>query len=292
MQTLITTETTDRTTADTALQTNITAEETARAEADTLLQNAINTEITARAEGDTALQAQIDTFALGGGEDVDVFYITDGNIDIDCSTIPPEYNALQITLHTFEPAIKIYNIENSNIRYITSIQPKTFAISLAKGYASIRDFVCLVNFYALGVESTPIFTAYIPVGSAWTVSGWGSLHLIKQRNALFFIRFNSDLTYITEYFNTDEFLIPFDSAGTHDPKKWIYINQPTTVVAGLELMQTSIYYSEIVSPLATNYLLHAPIHSPCIGVFEGGSAKNSLVYVQSETIYGKDAIYM
>lgn len=200
------------------------------------------------------------------------------NNDIDCSTIDRKYNVLSMTSTA---DILVYNIEQSNIRYFYTSTTKSYNISSSFSYRTISDIASLISFYSHDKTSSPFFQCHYAAYAKFLLGTDDNLlALIQQDKKTFYIRFSKDLTMIREYFNTDEFLIPFSYSSTsntytYDADLKLNIHQPTTKSTGTELKETAyqkiIYATDIAGvntysyeTLNSNYLLNFPIHSPCL----------------------------
>jgi len=193
---------------------------------------------------------------------------------IDCSTIDASYNTLKITGISPSPASHIFNIADSGIRYI--VKESNNIRSIGSSFDYITCEITTLYFFPYNDDAgTEIFKCETPKESGITITDNSTMYLTKQRGYVFFIRFNEDLTQTTEYFNTDEFLIPFSYDGTtlvHDTKTCLNTWQPTTGAEYQNLITSYKYFDGTIdaggakTPIKENYLLNYPIHSPCLTI--------------------------
>ena len=213
--------------------------------------------------------------------------------DVDCSTIDASFNTIGFDRATHNYSLKIFNIESSNIRYFVFYGTYLNYTIQSKPYFSIDLFSCNCQFFAKDI-TTPFFEHKATAHNYIALDG-KNLHLVQLRGCSSFIRFNNDLTQITEYFNTDEFFIPFSyddtvitplSKGSYLMNIW----QPKTLTTGTVLSQVSFTYDSTArETIGESYLLQYPIHSACI---VSVSVKDEFyTNIFSADLYGKLVFY-
>ena len=214
-----------------------------------------------------SVEPLVDELINAGKEVLYLWDVVDNGEDVDCSTIDASFNTIGFD-RASDSSLKIFNIESSNIRYFVFYGSYRNYTTQSMSYFSIDLFSCNCQFFAKDI-TTPFFEHKATSYNYIALNGI-NLYLVKLRGYSSFIRFNNDLTQITEYFNTDEFFIPFsydNGITTALPKIANLINiwQPTNRATGTVLSQTSYTYNSTEkTTFGQSYLLQYPIHTGCM----------------------------
>lgn len=193
---------------------------------------------------------------------------------VDCSTIDSSYTILKLTGIPNSNAVNVFNLADSSIRYIVKEVNNVRNVTTSYTDPLTCAVTTLYFFPYDDVTGEEIFKTDAPKESGIKIGSNNTMYLTKQRGAVFFIRFNEDLTEITEYFNTDEFLILFSYNGTSTTriqKTLLNTWQPTTMSGYDRLITSYKYYDGAVptgykTPIKYNYLFNYPIHSPPLAI--------------------------
>lgn len=235
-----------------------------------------------------SVEPLVDELINAGKEVLYTWDVSTDGTDIDCLNIESTFNSLIINIPNNDTSSSIYltNFKSSNIR---NIYIKTNAVEKitneiycnpAEGTQNIVNFYDNLRGY-LGIDDTYLFYSYISRVEFYNQNFPNikkTLYTYTLNGYSFVIKFSANKEYVTQYFNIDEYVIPYTFNPstmelTYNPNIVIRMTQNLNIEDIGKMMNTNtalIYYDtssnlgSYFNEISSNHLIRNNKHSGII----------------------------